>query len=173
MILYIFVLWTCINFNQNTIIMKKIILVAALVLGFAAAAVAQPRAVGIRGGYGVELSYQHTLGANFVEADLGLYGFNALNLGGTYNWMLVQPDWTDRGEWGVYAGPGAALGIGFGAGSYFSAAVCGQVGLEYSFWFPLQLSIDIRPQLGFITAGGAGGFYFGGFYPALGVRYKF
>ena len=56
--------------------MKKIILVAALVLGFAAAAVAQPRALGLRGGYGVELSYQHTLGENFLEADLGLGGFN-------------------------------------------------------------------------------------------------
>ena len=153
--------------------MKKIILVAALVLGFAAAAAAQPRALGLRGGYGVEASYQHTLGSNFVEADLGLYGFNTLNVGGTYNWMLAQPQWTDRGEWGFYAGPGAALGLGFGAASHFSAAVCGQVGLEYTFWFPLQLSIDIRPQLGFVTAGGAGGFYFGGFYPALGVRYRF
>ena len=60
--------------------MKKIILVAALVLGFAAAAAAQPRALGLRGGYGVEASYQHTLGSNFVEADLGLYGFNTLNV---------------------------------------------------------------------------------------------
>ena len=60
--------------------MKKIILIAAMVLGFAVAAVAQPRAIGLRGGYGVELSYQHTLGENFVEANLGLTGFNALNV---------------------------------------------------------------------------------------------
>ena len=156
-------------FNQNTIIMKKIILVAAMVLGFAAAAVAQPRALGLRGGYGIEATYQHTLGSNFVEADLGLYTFNAVNLSATYNWMLVQPDWTDRGEWGVYAGPGANLGIGFNG--WFNVAVCGQVGLEYTFWFPLQLSLDIRPALGFST--GDKPFYFGGFYPSLGVRYKF
>ena len=92
--------------------MKKIILVAALVLGFAAAAAAQPRAVGLRGGYGVEATYQHTLGANFLEANLGLGGFNGLNVAATYNWMIAQPNWTDRGEWGVYAGPGAAVQLG-------------------------------------------------------------
>ena len=153
--------------------MKKIILIAAMVLGFAVAAVAQPRAVGIRGGYGVEVTYQHTLGANFVEANLGLNGFNALNVAATYNWMIAQPQWTDRGEWGFYAGPGAALGFGFGAASHFNVAAVGQVGLEYTFWFPLQLSIDIRPQLGLITASGAAGFYFGGWCPALGIRYRF
>ena len=153
--------------------MKKSILIAAMVLGFAVAAVAQPRAVGIRGGYGVEATYQHTLGANFVEANLGLNGFNALNVAATYNWMIAQPQWTDRGEWGFYAGPGAALGFGFGAASHFNVAAVGQVGLEYTFWFPLQLSIDIRPQLGLITASGAAGFYFGGWCPALGIRYRF
>ena len=153
--------------------MKKIILIAAMVLGFAVAAVAQPRAVGIRGGYGVEATYQHTLGAHFVEANLGLNGFNALNVAATYNWMIAQPQWTDRGEWGFYAGPGAALGFGFGAASHFNVAAVGQVGLEYTFWFPLQLSIDIRPQLGLITASGAAGFYFGGWCPALGIRYRF
>ena len=92
--------------------MKKIILVAALVLGFAAAAAAQPRAVGVRLGYGVEATYQHTVGsANFVEANLGLNDFTTLNVAATYNWMLAKPQWTDRGEWGVYAGAGAAVGL--------------------------------------------------------------
>ena len=136
--------------------MKKIILVAALVLGFAAAAAAQPRAIGIRGGFGAGVSYQHTVGANFIDADLG-FG-NGLNLAATYNWMLAQPQWTSRGEWGVYAGPGAALGLGFGDASFFNVGVAGEVGLEYTFWFPLQLSVDIRPQLGLVTAGGASAF---------------
>ena len=150
--------------------MKKIILAAALVLGFAVAATAQPRALGIRFGYGAELSYQHNLNdANFVEANLGLESFNALNIAATYNWMIAQPQWTAKGEWGFYAGAGAAFGYDIKP----RLGVAGQVGLEYTFWFPLQLSIDIRPQLGFVTAGGAGGFYFGGFYPALGVRYRF
>ena len=49
--------------------MKKIILVAALVLGFAVAASAQPRAIGVRVGNGGEISYQHQLGSNFLEGD--------------------------------------------------------------------------------------------------------
>ena len=151
--------------------MKKIILVAALVLGFAAAAAAQPRAIGIRGGFGAGVSYQHTVGANFIDADLG-FG-NGLNLAATYNWMLAQPQWTSRGEWGVYAGPGAALGLGFGDASFFNIGVAGEVGLEYTFWFPLQLSVDIRPQLGLVTAGGASAFGLWGWYPTLAVRYRF
>ena len=102
-------------------IMKKIILIAALALGFAVAATAgnpiekkfggKTRALGLRGGYGFELSYQHSLGENFVEADLGLWGFNTLNAVATYNWMLAQPQWTSRGDWGFYAGPGVAVGF--------------------------------------------------------------
>ena len=153
--------------------MKKIILIAAMVLGFAVAASAQPRAIGLRLGYGAEVTYQHSLGANFVEANLGLNTFNAINAVATYNWMIAQPQWTDRCEWGFYAGPGAAVGLGFGESRFFTAAAVGQVGLEYTFWFPLQLSIDIRPQLGLITANKAAGFYFGGWYPALGIRYRF
>lgn len=149
--------------------MKKIIIVAAMMLGFAIAASAQPRAVGLRGGWGVELSYQHTLGENFVEADLGLVR-NGFSLAGNYNWTLVRPEWTDRGEWGVYAGPGAALGA-FKGGA--SVAVSGMVGLEYTFWFPLQLSIDLRPQLGVAMGGGQSQFYIGDFIPSLGVRCRF
>ena len=146
--------------------MKKIILVAAMVLGFAVAASAQPRAIGARLSYGAELSYQHTLGQNFLEADLGLGDFRYLNVAATYNFMIAKPDWTDRGEWGFYAGPGIALGAGK---DLFNVGVAGQVGLEYTFWFPLQLSIDMRPQLGLV------GDHFGlwGWYPQLGVRYRF
>ena len=63
-------------------IMKKIILIAALALGFAVAATAQPRALGVRLGNGGEISYQHTLGgANFLEVDGGL----GLGFDGTFN----------------------------------------------------------------------------------------
>ena len=127
--------------------MKKIILVAAMVLGFAVAASAQPRAIGVRGGLGAGISYQHTVGANFIDADL-FFG-NGLNVAGTYNWTLMQPNWTSRGEWGVYAGPGAALGLGIGEVDYLNLAVAAEVGLEYTFWFPLQLSVDFRQHIGF------------------------
>ena len=146
--------------------MKKIILVAAMVLGFAVAASAQPRAIGVRGGLGAGISYQHTVGANFIDADL-FFG-NGLNVAGTYNWTLMQPNWTSRGEWGVYAGPGAALGLGIGEVDYLNLAVAAEVGLEYTFHFPLQLSVDLRPQLGFIKKP-----LIWGWYPHLSIRYRF
>ena len=147
--------------------MKKIILVAAMVLGFAVAASAQPRAIGVRGGLGAGISYQHTVGANFIDADL-FFG-NGLNVAGTYNWTLMQPNWTSRGEWGVYAGPGAALGLGIGEVDYLNLAVAAEVGLEYTFWFPLQLSVDLRPQLGLVNQA----FGIWGWYPHLSIRYRF
>ena len=77
-----------------SLIMKKIILVAALVLGFAVAASAQPRAIGLRGGWGAELSYQHGFGADFLQADLGLNTFDSVHGSVVYNFMIAQPAWT-------------------------------------------------------------------------------
>jgi hypothetical protein len=155
--------------------MKKIILIAVAVLGFVVTAAAQPRAIGVRLGNGGEVSYQHTVGKDFVEVDgglgLNLYDGNSLNVGATaiYNFMIAQPQWTDRGEWGFYAGPGATVGLGLGDNAHFNLAAAGMVGLEYSFWFPLQLSIDFRQHIGF-------GFGHGLYFPSsigLGVRYRF
>ena len=147
--------------------MKKIIIAAILALGFTVAASAQPKALGARFGYGADLSYQHYAGgANFIEADLGLGEFSFLNVAATYNFMIAQPDWTSQGEWGFYAGPGLALATGK---DLFYVGIAGQVGLEYTFNFPLQLSLDLRPQLGLV------GQHFGvwGWYPHLGIRYRF
>ena len=152
--------------------MKKIILVAALVLGFAVAASAQPRAIGVRAGYGGEISYQHSLGTNFLEVDGGLNLLGGLNVGATgiYNFMIAQPSWTSRGEWGFYAGPGAGVGLGLGDVNYLHLSAAGMVGLEYSFWFPLQLSLDFRQHIGI-------GFNGHGLWApssvGLGVRYRF
>ena len=152
--------------------MKKIFIAAALVLGFAVAASAQPRAIGLRLGWGAEASYQHTVyNEDFVEVDLGLCTFDGLNASAVYNFMIAQPAWTDRGDWGFYAGPGLAVGMGglTTDSAYFNLGVAGQVGLEYTFWFPLQLSFDISPVLGF-------GFNYGFHWsvmPAIGVRYRF
>lgn len=149
--------------------MKKIIIAATLLLGFAAAAAAQPKSLGLRFALGAELSYQHNLdGANFVEANFGLNtfeNFKSANVSAVYNFMIAQPNWTDRGEWGFYAGPGLAVGLD----ESIRVGVAGQVGLEYTFWFPLQLSIDIRPQLGLVNKA----FGIWGWYPNLGVRYRF
>lgn len=158
--------------------MKKIFLVAAAILGLAIAATAQPRALGARLGYGVEASYQHTFqGADFMEATVGLFG-TGFNATASYNYMLAQPYWTDRGEWGIYAGPGASIGYGIDLKHEvynFNVALVGQVGIEYTFWFPLQLSIDLRPQIGLAFGDGVHFYQNGllGFTPCLSVRYRF
>lgn len=151
--------------------MKKILLIAVMLLGFAAAAAAQPRAAGLKLGWGAEASYQHSVnGADFVEATLGLNDGHALNASAIYNFMIAQPQWTDKGEWGFYAGPGASVGMCMSEdNSYFHLSAAGMVGLEYTFWFPLQLSFDLKPQLGF---GFNYGFHFN-VMPSLGVRYRF
>ena len=157
--------------------MKRIILIAALIFGVAVAATAQPRAVGGRLAYGLEASYQHYVGGeNFVEANLGFCYFSALNATATYNFMIAQPAWTARGQWGFYAGPGASVGLDLIGRSEFVFGVVGQVGLEYTFWFPLQLSVDLRPQIGFAAGNGGARFYtegMFGFVPTIGVRYRF
>lgn len=153
--------------------MKRWILTAALVLGISAVAAAQPKAIGVRWGTNTEISYQHTLGgANFVEANLGTFMFNSFDISSTYNFMIAQPAWTDRGKWGFYAGPGLALGFNRGA----SIAVQGQVGLDYTFWFPLQLSVDLKPQFGLYAHKGGASFFLEGMYgfiPSFSVRYRF
>lgn len=140
--------------------MKKIIILAAAILGFAVAASAQPKALGLRLGYGADLSYQHTLGgANFIEADLGLESFKSLNIAATYNFMIAQ-----FGDgFGFYAGPG----IGLGFAEKLRVGIAGQVGLEYNFNAPVQLSLDVRPYFDFVGAGLVG------WYPHLGIRYRF
>lgn len=168
---------------------------------------AQPRAAGLRvGATGFEASYQHSFGRNFLEAEAGIDfghggpGFKAVSL---YNFVFARPAWSDRGTWGLYAGPGLALGYVADRTTYtlwrqegiheypikihpvdygFMLALTGQVGLEYTFWFPLQLSVDIRPYFGlhvndgFHSYGSRAGFYnYGmmGFIPTISARYRF
>ena len=160
--------------------MKKFGLIVFIMAAFAAIAVAQPRAIGGRIGYGFEVSYQHALGEkNMVEVELGLPGFRGLSAAATYDWInpgdLMIP-WEHKGLWNWYAGVGASVGFegfheiwGFGG-------VAGRIGVEYQFWFPLQLSVDYRPTIGVWGAYGSAGFYTNGLWAgaiALSARYVF
>lgn len=156
--------------------MKKIILSVILAVA-AVTAFAQPKAIGARIGADLQASYEHNVGdkANFVEVDLGLELLGlGLNAAGSYNFMIAQPEWTPKGEWGFYAGPLVKAGY-IWVGGY--ASVGAQVGLEYTFDFPLQLSVDLRPALGAYFGSGYAGFYSSGlltgFVPCLSVRYSF
>ena len=147
--------------------MKKTLLIVIALLGLSLAAVAQPKAIGVRGGlfgphFNGEISYEHW--ATLFDND---YDFAEIDLG------------TDRGEWGFYAGPGLALGYGTGnklkedgttepkARPFLGFAA--QLGLEYTFWFPLQLSVDFRPSFMIPAFMNRGNWY--GF--AIAARYAF
>ena len=158
--------------------MKKSLIVAALlfVLG-TASVIAQPRAVGVRLAYGVEFSYQHGMGDNMLSIDAGLPGFNGVEAAVTYDWINpfnTSIPWNNKGEWNWSLGVGGAAGFYWGGSSAF-VGVAGRVGVEYNFWFPLQLSVEWRPAFG-PYFGKPCGFYSGGLYAggfAIGVRYKF
>jgi hypothetical protein len=142
--------------------MKKTLLIVIALLGLSLAAVAQPKAIGVRGGlfgthFNGEISYEQWTSFldndyDFFEVDLGVFGGNGFKATALYNLTFAQPEFTDRGEWAFYAGPGVALGYGTGINkndekkSAPFVGVAAQLGLEYTFWFPLQLSVDFRPS---------------------------
>ena len=68
-----------------------------------------------------------------------------------YRGIVLDKRRHDGYDWDFYAGPGVMAGYGTGvnkndekvAAPFLGAAA--QLGLEYTFWFPLQLSVDFRP----------------------------
>jgi outer membrane protein W len=170
------------NICLQTNTMKKLIILAVIALGVGTAASAQEiskNALGIRvgdgDGLGTEISYQRALGDNNrLELDLGYENnknFDAFKLAGIYQWV-----WNIDGAFNWYAGAGGGVfSASFdrpfnneGDDSETSLFAAGQVGIEYSFDFPLLLSLDVRPE-----------FYFGDIRDgndidiALGIRYQF
>ena len=164
--------------------MKKLLIAIIAFLAISVATVeAQPRAIGARVGYGVEASYQHSIGNNMVSVDFGLPAFPGIEAAATYDWIFPITSWTEAGEWNWYAGVGAGGGynwahplvIGYSI-PYGFVGLAGRIGVEYNFTFPLQLSLDWRPLFGPAFASGAVAFNTGSLYAgafALGVRYRF
>lgn len=161
--------------------MKKIILSAFMLIGLAFSAQAQDisdNALGLRlgdnDGFGGEISYQRALSSNNrLELDLGWRNSNsvdAFKLTGVYQWV-----WNIDGDFNWYAGVGGGLGSWNNKniddnGTFVFAA--GDLGIEYGFdEVPLQLSLDIRPELYFNSSD----FRNDNFGPdiALGIRYQF
>ena len=160
--------------------MKKLILLFAVFATFTFAASAQEiadNAIGLRlgddDGFGAEISYQRALGENNrLELDLGIRSgnnYDGFKLTGLYQWV-----WQLDGSFNWYAGAGGGVGsysVDVPGGEDFDDTflfVAGDVGIEYNFDIPLQLSLDIRPELGF------GDFRDDvGIDLALGIRYQF
>ena len=165
--------------------MKKIVLMAAML--FAGVAVqaqegVSKNAIGLRlggnDGFRAEVSYQRLLSENNrLEVDLGWGSskhYNAVKATGVYQWM-----WNIEGGFNWYAGVGGGLGswsYDWNDGNHhynnsdFFLFVAGQIGIEYNFDFPLQLSADFRPEIYLINND-----YHDSFGPdfAISARYKF
>jgi hypothetical protein len=163
--------------------MKKNILLASLLFGLAIGAQAQhfsKNAIGLRlgdnDGFGTEISYQARLSSiNRLELDLGWRSNNNednLKIAGIYQWV-----WNLDGGLNWYAGVGGGVGSwryndnnGIDDNGAF-AFVAGDLGIEYNFDFPLQLSLDARPEL-YLNSDSYVDNHFGPDI-ALGVRYRF
>lgn len=164
--------------------MKQILLFVFLLIILAIDTQAQDiskNALGLRlgdnDGFGGEISYQRGLGSNNrLEVDLGWRNskdVDAFKIVGLYQWV-----WNIDGGFNWYAGVGGGVGSWSynangekASGSFILGA--GDIGIEYNFSeIPLQLSLDLRPEI-----------YFGNDYQnykdrfgpdiALGIRYKF
>ncbi|MBO3117776.1 hypothetical protein J4050_13550 [Winogradskyella sp. DF17] len=158
--------------------MNKLILASlALVFGIVSLSAQEiaNNAVGLRlgdsDGFGAEVSYQRALGSNNrLEVDLGWRSgndFDGFKLAGLYQWV-----WVLDGDFNWYAGGGGGVASydfdnPFVNDETFVFAA-GNIGLEYSFDFPLLLSLDFRPEIGFGSINNDLDFDI-----ALGVRYQF
>ncbi|PKG50757.1 MULTISPECIES: outer membrane beta-barrel protein [Olleya] len=125
--------------------------------------------LGDNDGLGAEISYQrHLNDNNRLEFDLGWRDSDNLDvfkLVGLYQWVMPIDD-----SFNWYVGAGAGFGSydnGNNDGTF--ALVAGDIGIEYNFDIPLQLSLDFRPELGFDDD------YSDDvdFDIALGIRYRF
>ena len=163
--------------------MKKIILSAIMLCGLMIGAQAQnisKNALGLRlgsnDGFGTEISYQARLSAkNRLELDLGWrnnkYEDN-IKIAGIYQWV-----WNLDGGLNWYAGLGGGAGTwryndnDFVNDNGTFAFVAGDLGIEYNFDFPLQVSLDVRPEFYLNSRSYVDNNY--GTDVALGVRYRF
>ena len=131
--------------------MKKFLLaIVAMLCVAGVSAQNYNNSIGLRIGYGAELQYErHFSAENYLEANLGLYGFaNELNVNATYNWNLVEWDWTpNAGTWFLSAGVGGSLAF---APKYFNVGVAGDVAFGIRFNKPVTLSLDYRPTIFFL-----------------------
>lgn len=162
--------------------MKKIFALLVLVVASVSLAVAQPRAIGGRLAYGLEASYQHGMGENnMISVDFGFPGFWGLEAAATYDWINpfgadFSKVWEHKGMWNWYMGVGAGIGMWGWHNPVGYVGVAGRIGVEYNFWFPLQLSVDWRPIIGPNFGKNYVGFHADGLYAggiSFGVRYLF
>lgn len=192
--------------------MKRISALCFLFIALSFSALAQPKAIGLRtGATDLSVSYQHNVTPQiFLEGNVGIDYYRSMagfKVEALANYVFLKPSWTSRGDWAIYGGAGLATGYVYDIslstftyvhpyygtreqvhdswGKGFMLGIPLQAGISYTFWFPLQLSIDIRPIMGFQVAErihpdsdrrSRTGFYSGGLYgfiPSLTASYTF
>jgi len=163
--------------------MKKLILMAIFALGATVATNAQTiseNAIGLRigggNGTGAEVSYQRAVGGdnNRLEFDLGLRNdknnYDSFKLAALYQWV-----WNIEGGFNWYVGAGGGIGNIDSKNDRYNdetfVFLAGNIGIEYNFDIPLLISLDFRPEIGFINDNDR----YNQFSPdiALGLRYQF
>ncbi len=163
--------------------MRKVMLILMPLIALSVNLYAQDlskNAIGLRlgsnDGFGAEISYQRAIkNDKRLEFDLGWRtsrDIAALKLTGIHQWV-----WDIDNGFNWYAGVGGGFGTwrfdkkGFGKDSGTILFVAGDLGIEYNFDIPLQVSLDLRPELYFNSSN----YRNDNFGPdiALGVRYKF
>jgi hypothetical protein len=166
--------------------MKKFFIMLVAVVALSASAMAQAGsekfAIGARVGYGyagfpAEVSFMWGVGPelNRIEMDLGFSWWGAP---GGAHYAGLQFTAAYQWRWNIvkglhwYVGPGATVGSWF-ADLPFCFGVGGQVGIEYDFDAPIQLTLDYRPMVNFHPWDKAWGWghYHDSF--CFGVRYRF
>ena len=149
--------------------MKKIILILSFAMGFAVSLNSQENKslIGLRLGYDAqEISYQLPLVRTIrLELTLGAntYGHNqagklcrGVGLNGLFQWVNDLPFLSTGLKW--YLGVGAnVLDHGSVSRGLYGTGIMGQLGVEYIFNSPWQLSLDYRP--GWYWLPGAGNIY--------------
>ena len=134
--------------------MKKIFILSMFIIGGFTNLNAQnfsKNAIGFRlgdnDGFGGEVSYQRGISTkNRIGVDLGWRNskqVDAIKLSGLYQWV-----WNIDNGLNWYAGAGGGLGNWSSNGTNDAFLfVAGNIGIEYNFDFPLQLSLDVRPEI--------------------------
>ncbi len=163
--------------------MKKLIVALVAIIALSSSAMAQAGsekfAIGARIGYGyagfpVEASFMWGIGPNLnrLEFDLGFHLWHY----GSYNYAGLQVTAAYHWRWNIvkglhwYVGPGANISTHF-SDLPFSLGVGGQIGIEYDFDAPVQLTLDYRPMVNFNPWHNHWGYYNDSF--CFGVRYRF
>lgn len=182
------------TFVKNKTIMKKVILSSCMLIGLTLSSLAQEvvskNAIGLRlgdnDGFGGEISYQRKIFTNNrLEFDLGWRNnknVDAIKLVGLYQWF-----WNINKGFYWYVGVGGGLGSWRNDNNLYdngnnnfnpdydnSGAIlfaAGDIGIEYNFKIPIQVSLDFRPEVYF----NSDDWREDNFGPdvALSVRYKF